>query len=93
MMVQVSDGAGAYLAAILARNRRGGAHVLRIAAAADGLTIEVASAGAGDEVVQYDGRALLAIEGAVARAMAGRCIDLVDTSNGPRLTLTKLGEE
>jgi Fe-S cluster assembly iron-binding protein IscA len=90
-MLNVTERAADMLQQKLIEHGDDSAEVLRLQRQDAGIGLAIDREAEGDEVVEHDGRPLLAIDSDLARELDGAKIDLVDTPEGPRLTFIAAG--
>ncbi len=93
-MINVTQTAAQELRQILAQNASDPKQVLRIDASSREFSLEIGWAREGDVVVETDGAAVLHIPSEMSQVLAGYdvVIDLVDTADGPQLTIYRAEE-
>lgn len=91
-MIAISDGAKKELKKLIAENATEAEMSLRLAASEDGhLGLVMDMEMPGDQVVEYEGKKVLLVEGDLASHLFGISLDVEDTPEGPALLLKQEG--
>lgn len=84
-ILNVTDKAAEVLHQTLELNQEDESDVLRVTRGQDGLGLAVGKGADGDQLVDHDGRTVLAIDGGLSAELDGATIDLQQTPEGTRL--------
>jgi Fe-S cluster assembly iron-binding protein IscA len=84
-MINVTDKAAEVLHRSLEENEESDDDMFRIEMTDEGIGLALGAEREGDQLIQHDQRAVLAIEHDLAQALDGASIDAVETPDGTRL--------
>ncbi len=88
-MVAVTERAAQELREILTTHATDPEQLLRLTPGADGLSLMLDTEREEDEVVESEGTTILLVGPELSPTLAGTTIDCVDTTEGPRLTISQ----